>query len=135
MARSTTTTRKTSKAATPKADKPEAPAQTISITGRLCADPVLRHTTSSGRAVATIRVAVNDGPEPKFHSVVVWGRTAEVVCQYLKKGRLVQVSGRTQERTWRSNDGSSRSAVEINAFRVEFLSNSAPKAEPVGVAS
>lgn len=64
----------------------EQQAEQVTITGRLCADPVLRH-TKSGKAVTTIRLAVNEpGAEATFHSVVVWNRTAEVVCEYLRKG-------------------------------------------------
>ncbi len=87
---------------------------------RLTSDPQLRH-TKSGRAVSTLRVAVNDGPEPAFHDVVVWGRTAEVVCQYMRKGRLIHVEGRIQPRSWTVKDGSERRTVEIVANRVQFL--------------
>ena len=90
------------------ADRPEAQeatapepkareAEQVTITGRLCADPVLRH-TKSGKAVTTIRLAVNDGREPR--STRSWSGTAahEVVCEYLRKGRRSR-SGRPQERT------------------------------------
>ncbi len=87
---------------------------------RLTRDPELRH-TKNGRAVSTLRVAVNDGPEPTFHDVVVWGRTAEVVCQYMRKGRLVHVEGRIQPREWTDKDGSERHTVEIIASGVQFL--------------
>lgn len=87
---------------------------------RLTRDPELRH-TKSGRAVSMLRVAVNDGPEPTFHDVVVWGRTAEVVCQYMRKGRLVHVEGRIQPRTWTAKDGGKRRTVEVVANRVQFL--------------
>jgi single-strand DNA-binding protein len=87
---------------------------------RLTRDPELRH-TKNGRAVSTLRVAVNDGPEPAFHDVVVWGRTAEVVCEYMRKGRLVHVEGRIQPRSWTAKDGSQRRTVEIVANRVQFL--------------
>ena len=75
-------------------------ANTVTMSGRLCADPVLRH-TKSGKAVTTIRLAVN-APDAAsaFHNVVVWGRTAEVVCEYLRKGRSVEVQGRAQERSY-----------------------------------
>lgn len=98
------------------------------LTGRLCADPVLRH-TASGTPVANLRIAVNTpGADATFHDVVVWRRTAEVVCQYLKKGRRVEVTGRSQERTWTDKDGNERTSVEISAFRVQFL-NRQPAAQ------
>jgi single-strand DNA-binding protein len=99
------------------------------IIGRLTRDPQLRH-TKSGRAVSTMRVATNDGPEPTFHDVVVWGRTAEVACQYLAKGRLIHAEGRINTRTWTAQDGGERRTVEIVAYRVQFLGRgSAPQAE------
>ena len=80
-------------------------AEQVTLIGRLCADPVLRH-TKSGKAVTTIRLAVNaPDDETTFHSVVVWNRTAEVVCEYLRKGRLVEITGRPQTRTWTDSDG------------------------------
>jgi single-strand DNA-binding protein len=104
------------------------------LVGRLCADPVLRTTKTSGKPVSTIRVADNSGDVATFHDVVCWGRTAEVVCQYLKKGRLVEVQGRAQERTWTDKDGNERTTPEVSAYRVQFLSNqgSSPDAESNG---
>jgi single-strand DNA-binding protein len=102
---------------------PEAPAKQDSVTlvGRLCADPVLRH-TQSGKAVTTIRLAVNKAEaDTEFHSVVVWGRTAQVVCEYMRKGRAVEVTGRTQERSYTAADGTDRQVTEIVAWRVQFL--------------
>ena len=64
----------------------EQQAQPVTLTGRLCADPVLRH-TKSGKAVTTIRIVVNTpGAQTSFHSVVVWNRNAKVVWEYLRKG-------------------------------------------------
>ena len=95
----------------------------VTLVGRLCADPVLRH-TKSGKPVSTIRIAVNaPDSEPTFHSVVVWNRTAEVVCEYLRKGRKVEVLGRAQERSYQAADGTDRKVTEVSAFRVVFLSD------------
>ena len=102
--------------------------ETITLTGRLCADPVLRH-TKSGKAVTTIRVAVTHGPEATFHNVVAWGRTAEVICQYLRKGRLIAAEGRTQQRSWDGEDGKSYTVTELVAWRVQFLSREKAAAE------
>ncbi len=100
---------------------------------RLTRDPELRH-TKTGRAVSTLRVAVNDGPEPTFHDVVVWGRTAEVVCEYMRKGRLIHVEGRIQSRSWTAKDGSEHRTAEVVAHRVQFLSRGASPAVDVEVA-
>jgi single-strand DNA-binding protein len=117
---------------TPAAETP-APADTaVVLTGRLTADPQLRHTATSGKPVTSIRLAVNGGEKPTFHTVVVWGRQAEVVCQYLKKGRLVEVTGRSQERTFEGKDGEQRRTTEVVAYNVQFLRGPAasqPQAE------
>ena len=91
------------------------------LVARLTADPQLRHTTSTGKPVTTVRVAEQYTNPQRFHDVVCWGRTAEVVCQYLKKGRLIEVTGREHERTYTARDGSERTVEEIVAFRVQFL--------------
>jgi single-strand DNA-binding protein len=113
-----------STATTPVVEKPIAPEDRpdpITLTGRLCADPVLRKTTT-GKSVTTIRLAVNvPGAEATFHSVVIWNRNAEVVCQYLKKGRLVEVKGHEQPRSYTAADGTKRQVTEVSAFRVEFV--------------
>jgi single-strand DNA-binding protein len=129
--------RKTSTAPAPKrpakAPAPEAkqyPPDSV-LTGRLTADPKLRHTASSGKAVATIRIAVQDTEPQRFINVVCWERTAEAVCEYLKKGRLIEVTGREAQRTYTAKDGSERVVDELVAFRVQFLSGrgTAPAAE------
>jgi single-strand DNA-binding protein len=104
--------------ATPTATPPQ---DQVTIIGRLTADPQLRF-TPKGTPVSRMRMAVNDGPSPTFHTVVCWGRTADVVCQYLKKGRPVEVSGRFRERSYVAKDGSEHSVTEVYAWRVGFLS-------------
>jgi len=100
----------------------------ITVTGRLCADPVLRQ-TKSGKAVTTIRLAVAAADaETTFWSVVIWNRTAEVACEYLRKGRTVEITGRKQQRSYEAADGTTRDFTEIVAFRVQFLGR--PVASP-----
>ena len=85
------------KTASASPEAPQFPPDTV-LVGRLVADPVLR-TTKSGMPVSTIRIAVNaSDAATTFHNVIVWKKTAEAVCRYLAKGRLVEVRGRAQER-------------------------------------
>ncbi len=94
-------------------------------------DPVLRH-TKSGLPVTTIRVAVNDGDEADVPQRRAAGDgTAEVVCQYKKKGHRVEVVGRAQDHTWEAQDGTERHDQEVVAYRVQFLPgrSEAPVAE------
>lgn len=93
----------------------------VALIGNLASDPELRH-TSGGKAVANFRLAVSRGrDETDFFTVNAWDRTAEVVNEYLAKGRRVAVEGRLQHRTWEAQDGSKRSTVEVVAHRVEML--------------
>ena len=100
---------------------PEATSGSTTLTGRLCADPVLRR-TATGIPVTNLRVAVNtpDG-EATFHDVVVWRRQAEVVARYMRKGRLVEVTGTAQSKDWTDKNGTVRQSDEIVAYRVQFL--------------
>ncbi len=100
----------------------------VMLIGRLTADPQLR-TTSSGSPVASFSVATNrvwtnkageKQEDAEFHNIVIWGRQAEIVNQFLKKGALVMIEGRLQTRTWEGKDGQSRKTTEIIGERVQF---------------
>ena len=99
---------------------------TVTIMGRMTADPELRH-TQSGVAVVTFRLAVDrdfkdkDGKKKAdFLPVVCWRGTAEFVSKYFSKGRLVAVCGRLQVREYTTKDGDKRYATEIVAENVYF---------------
>lgn len=99
----------------------------IVLIGRLTKDPELRW-TQSGKAVATLRLAVDRGTtnpqgerETDFIDVVVWEKQAETVTNYLQKGRLVAVQGRLQIRQYESQEGQRREKAEVVATAVRFL--------------
>lgn len=98
------------------------------IYGNLTRDPELR-ALPSGNKVAEFGVATNriykdkDGNRKEaadFHNIVVYGRQAETVAQYLKKGSGVFIEGRIQTRNWDGQDGQKRYKTEIVADRVQF---------------
>ena len=100
----------------------------VIIAGRLTADPELR-TTASGTHVASFSLATNrnwtdkDGQkkeETEFHNIVAWGRQADVVNQFSKKGGLLLIEGRLQTRSWEAKDGQKRRTTEIIAERVQL---------------
>ncbi len=100
----------------------------VFIIGNLTRDPELK-TLPSGTAVASFGVATNrvwkdqsgqKKEEAQFHNVVVFGRQAEIVSQYLAKGSSALIEGRIQTRTWDAADGSKRNRTEIVAERVQF---------------
>lgn len=98
------------------------------IYGNLTRDPELRSLPSGGQ-VASFGVATNrvfkkaDGSKQEsteFHNIVVFGRQAETVGQYLKKGSPVFVEGRMQTRSWESAEKGKQYRTEIVAERVQF---------------
>jgi single-strand DNA-binding protein len=103
----------------------------VIMVGNLTQDVELRY-TASGKAVANMRIAVNekygDKDETLFIDAVVWGKQAESCSQYLSKGRQVLVDGRLQERSWES-DGQTRKKTEIVANTVKFLGSKGETAD------
>src|SRR3989338_10182812 len=102
----------------------------VLLIGNLTRDTELRY-IPSGSAVASFTLAVNrvyklqsgeKKEEVSFIRIVVWGRMAENCGEYLKKGSPVFVEGRLQSRSWDGPDGQKRSALEVIAVSVQFLS-------------
>ena len=98
------------------------------IFGNLTRDPELR-AMPSGMNVCSFGVATNrvfrdrDGKKQEqtdFHNIVVFGRQADTVAQYLKKGSSVFIEGRIQNRSWEGKDGEKKYRTEIVAERVQF---------------
>lgn len=101
----------------------------VLLSGRLTRDPELRY-TPSGTAVSSFAVASSrsykgqDGEWKQsvaFVNVVVWGKLAVLANEYLKKGSAVFVEGRLNSRSWETEEGQKRSALEVRAERVQFL--------------
>ena len=109
----------------------------VFLIGNLTRDPELRY-TPSGVAVASLRLAVNRKYKDKtgaaredtcFITANAWDRQAEVCNQYLKKGSPVFIEGRLQSRSWDAPDGQKRSAIDIQAERIQFLSSGSGRGE------
>lgn len=99
------------------------------IIGNLTRDPELR-TTTTGQSVTNFSVAtssqwtdVNGQKQERteYHSIVAWGKLAEICHQYLGKGRKVFVEGRLQTRDWETPDGGKRQRTEIIAENMIML--------------
>lgn len=95
----------------------------VALVGNLATDVELRE-LDGGKRVGTFRLAVNRPTEAEadFFRVTVWEKQADLCAQYLAKGRRVGIEGRLRTSRWEDADGNKRSAVEIVANRVEFLS-------------
>lgn len=100
----------------------------VALVGRLTRDPELRN-TPSGQSVGSFSLAVDRAGDKEddgsfgtgFFDVTVWGKQAENVATYLAKGRQCAVQGELRHHRWEAQDGTKRSRVEINAFRVTFI--------------
>ena len=98
------------------------------ILGNVTRDPESRSTTS-GQTVTTFGIATNrfytDAQKQKqqkveFHNIVAWGRLGEICAQYLKKGQLVFVEGRIENRSWDAPDGTKKFRTEIIAESMQM---------------
>ena len=98
----------------------------VILVGRLTKDPELRY-TQSGKGVASFTVAVNrpfktnGEQEADFINGVVWGKPAENLANYMKKGSQIGVDGRIQTRSYDNNEGKRVYVTEVVADSVSFL--------------
>lgn len=102
----------------------------VILIGNLGDDPEVRY-TASGAAVANVRLATNETWRDKesgeqqerteWHRVVFFGRLAEIVSEYLKKGSQIYLEGRLQTRKWQDKDGNDRWSTEIVANEMQML--------------
>lgn len=99
----------------------------VMLAGNLVRDPELRF-TSSGIPVCSFSIAVNrvrsKDEAADFFNVSAWRELGESIAQYKKKGDPILLEGRLQYRTWESEDGTKRSAVDVVADNVQFLGRS-----------
>jgi single-strand DNA-binding protein len=109
----------------------------VILVGRLTADPEVK-TSGKGTQVAKVRVATNtySGKDEEgnrrehteFHSLVLFGRQAEVAGQFLKKGALLYAEGRLQTNKWDDNEGKSHSVTEVIVDAFQILTSKAAAA-------
>ena len=92
----------------------------VALQGRLTRDPELR-STGSGIPVTSFSLAVNGKKDDTtFIDCVAWRGTAEAICQYLGKGRMMVVEGSLQSREWSDKDGNRRKSIEVNVSQFHF---------------
>ena len=101
----------------------------VILVGNLGRDAELRY-TPGGAAVATLNMATTEvwndknsqrQEKTEWHRVVLWGKQAESLQEYLTKGKQIYVEGRLQTRQWDDKDGNKRYTTEIKADRITLL--------------
>ncbi len=116
----------------------------VILVGNLGRDPEVRSTTS-GMPVANLSLATSrrwkdaDGKrqeQAEWHTIVCFGRQAEIAGQYLSRGRQIYVEGRIQTRSWEDRDtGERKYRTEIVCENFQMLGQRAGGAEPGGASA
>jgi single-strand DNA-binding protein len=102
----------------------------VILMGNVGSDIELRY-TGSGVAVTNFRLATNEVykkdeewvERTTWHSIVAWGRTAEVVSEYASKGSPLHIVGSLQNKQYEDRDGNTRHTVEVKASNITLISN------------
>lgn len=102
----------------------------VILIGNLGNDPETRY-TQGGAAVANISLATSESwkdretgeqqERTEWHRIVFFGRLAEIVSEYLRKGSQIYVEGRLQTRKWQDKEGNDRYTTEIVANEMQML--------------
>lgn len=102
----------------------------VIIVGNLGQDPETRYMPSGG-AVTNLTVATNrkwkdkqtgeQKEETEWHKVAAFGKLAEIMAEYLRKGSQVYIEGRLRTRKWQGKDGNDRYTTEIIADEMQML--------------
>ena len=109
----------------------------VILIGNLGRDPEVRY-MPSGDAVANITIATTETWKDKggekqeqteWHRVAMFGKTAEIAGEYLKKGSQVYIEGKLQTRKWTDKEGQERYTTEIRADRMQMLGSRSGGAE------
>lgn len=105
----------------------------VFLMGNLTRDPELKY-TPSGTAVASFGIAINrswqgaDGEKKEdvcYVDITMFGKRAEVIDQYFKKGHPIFVEGRLQFQQWETKDGQKRNALKVVAEDFQFIGGKA----------
>ena len=99
------------------------------LVGNLGRDAEMRF-TAGGTPVATVSLATTERftdregqkrEDTQWHRIVIWGKTAESLHEYLTKGKQIYVEGRIQTREWTDKEGKQARTTEIRADRIVLL--------------
>ncbi|HCL55463.1 MAG TPA: single-stranded DNA-binding protein [Spirochaetia bacterium] len=96
----------------------------VVLTGRLTADPEIK-VTGSGMSVAVFTIAVDDFVKNEktayFFEIKTFGKTAENVQKWVRKGSMIGITGKLTQERWESKEGGKRSKATVLAEMVHFL--------------
>jgi single-strand DNA-binding protein len=112
----------------------------VILVGNLGRDAELRY-TPGGAAVSTLNLATTEvfkdregqkKEDTQWHRVILWGKTAESLQDYLTKGKQIYVEGKLQTRKWKDKDGNDKYTTEVRGDRVVLLSGGGARGDTGG---
>lgn len=113
----------------------------VILMGRLTADPEHKQ-TPNGVSVTSFSVAVGrnfadkDGKRgADFINIVAWRQTADFICKYFTKGRMIAIEGSIQTRNYEDKNGNKRTSVEVVAEQVYFADSKTASDKPAAPAN
>lgn len=101
----------------------------VQLIGRLGNDPEVK-TFENGKSLASFRIATNDFyyndkkekiEDTQWHNIVAWGKKAEVVGKYLKKGEEVAIEGKLTHRSYENGKGEKRYVTEVSMSDLRMM--------------
>ncbi len=98
----------------------------VILVGRVGSDPEIKYFQDSGSVVCKMPLAVDrrsrNNDQPDWFNLELWGKTAEIAGNYVRKGSLIGVTGSLKFEHWQDrNSGSNRSKPVIRVDRLELL--------------
>lgn len=101
----------------------------VQLIGNVGQEPAITN-LESGKKVARLSLATNEyykdakgekQTETNWHTVVAWGKTADIIEKYVVKGKEIGVTGKLKTRTYTTDDGNQRYVTEIEANEILLL--------------
>ncbi|NFH36296.1 single-stranded DNA-binding protein [Clostridium botulinum] len=98
----------------------------VMLIGRLTKDAELKQIEDRDVSLLRFVIAVNryyniENSKTDYIPIVVWGRHAEAIHKYMKKGKLISVVGRIQARNYEDKNGNKKYGIEIVSNEIKFL--------------
>lgn len=112
----------------------------VILVGNLGRDAEMRF-TSGGTPVATVSMATTERftdregqkkEDTQWHRIVIWGKTAESLHEYLTKGKQIYVEGKLQTREWQDKEGKTNKTTEVRADKIVLLGGGGGGGERTG---
>ena len=96
----------------------------VTLIGNVATDVEVRAFDDDAKVASFVLAIDRAGSDGKadFVRIAAWGKQADACSRFLGKGKRVAVDGRLRSRSWQEPDGKRRSAIEVTANRVQFLS-------------